>query len=118
MSVLPDVESIIKGFHSSNKPIGFCCIAPILAAKVLPGVSVTLGKEESLHGRFPFHEATGVAKKLGAKHIPKDIDDVVVDHANKVVTSPAFMCDTAVHEIFDNVGQMVKAVLKLVKSQK
>lgn len=46
MAVKSDVERVIKDFHGAKKPIGLCCIAPILAAKVLGpvGVELTLGK--------------------------------------------------------------------------
>ena len=46
MSVTEDVERVIKDFHAAKKPIGLCCIAPMLAAKVLgsSGVTLTLGK--------------------------------------------------------------------------
>eukprot|EP00667_Euglena_gracilis_P016811 EG_transcript_17619 len=113
MALTPEVEKAIKAFHSANKPIGLCCIAPILAAKALPGVKITMGKETDEKGRFPFHEATAVAKQLGAQHVPQDIDGVVVDTANKVVTAPAFMCNAAFHEVFDSVGLMVGKVLEL-----
>ena len=36
-----------------------------------------------------------------------------VDAKNKVVTTPAFMCETELHKIFDGIGAMVKNVLKL-----
>lgn len=36
-----------------------------------------------------------------------------VDTKNKVVTTPAFMCETELHNIFDGIGAMVKNVLKL-----
>ena len=33
-TVDPTVEKVIKSFHAAKKPMGFCCIAPHLAAKV------------------------------------------------------------------------------------
>lgn len=36
-----------------------------------------------------------------------------VDQKNKVVTTPAFMCETALHHIHDGIGAMVKKVLEL-----
>ena len=36
---------MLQEFHKAKKPIGLCCIAPILAAKVFPGVTITLGKD-------------------------------------------------------------------------
>lgn len=38
-----------------------------------------------------------------------------MDSQNKLVTTPAFMCETAVHKVFDGVGKMVEAVVKLCK---
>ena len=35
MTVDPEVERVLKEFKDSGKPIALCCIAPILAAKVL-----------------------------------------------------------------------------------
>ena len=35
MTVDPEIERILKDFKASGKPIALCCIAPILAAKVL-----------------------------------------------------------------------------------
>ena len=35
MTVEPEVERVLKEFKESGKPIALCCIAPILAAKVL-----------------------------------------------------------------------------------
>ena len=44
MSVDESVSRILKEFHSAGKPIGMCCIAPVIAAKVFDGVEVTVGK--------------------------------------------------------------------------
>lgn len=43
-----EVACVIQQFHKANKPIAFCCIAPILAAKVLKGATITLGKTGKL----------------------------------------------------------------------
>ncbi|KAG7261938.1 hypothetical protein CRUP_006997 [Coryphaenoides rupestris] len=101
-----DVERVLKDFHKAGKPIGLCCIAPVLAAKLLPGVEVTVGHEEEEGGRWPYAGTAGAIKALGAKHSH-------VDQKNKVVTSPAFMCETQLHLIFDGIGAMVGHVLKL-----
>ena len=44
MAVRPDVEKVILETYRAKKPIGALCIAPVLIAKVLPGVALTVGK--------------------------------------------------------------------------
>lgn len=113
MKVNQDVERVVKEFHKAGKPIGLCCISPVLAAKLLPGVEVTVGHEEEEGGKWPYAGTAQAIKTLGAKHCVKEVNEAHVDLKNKVVTSPAFMCETQLHHIFDGIGDMVKHVLKL-----
>ncbi|XP_048095244.1 glutamine amidotransferase-like class 1 domain-containing protein 3, mitochondrial [Alosa alosa] len=108
-----EVERVLKDFHKAGKPIGLCCISPVLAAKVLPGVEVTVGHEEEEGGKWPYAGTAQAIKALGAKHCVKDVTEAHVDRKNKVVTSPAYMCETKLHLIFDGIGAMVTDVLKL-----
>lgn len=45
-AVQPDIEKLIKAFHKAGKPLGMCCIAPVLAAKILPGCELTVGHDK------------------------------------------------------------------------
>jgi enhancing lycopene biosynthesis protein 2 len=65
MTVQPDIEAILKDFHSNNKVIGLTCIAPIVAAKVLgsKGVKMTLGDTTD---NFPYAGSIEVASSFGA----------------------------------------------------
>ncbi|NXX49490.1 GAL3B protein, partial [Tricholaema leucomelas] len=115
-----EVERVLKDFHKAGKPIGLCCISPVLAAKVLSGAEVTVGHEEEEGGKWPYAGTAGAIKELGGKHCVKEVVfsltlfyEAHVDTKNKVVTTPAFMCETELHKIFDGIGAMVKDVLKL-----
>lgn len=114
-TVNSDVEKSLKQFHSQRKPIGLCCIAPVLAAKCLPGVELTVGHTEEEGGKWPYAGTAGAMEQCGAKHVVKDVTEAHVDTANKVVTTPAYMCNAPVHQIFDGVGQMISRVLELTK---
>lgn len=50
-----------------------CCIAPVLAAKVLPGVELTVGHDTDEGGKWPYSGTAGALGKLGAKHVVKDV---------------------------------------------
>ncbi|XP_040298494.1 glutamine amidotransferase-like class 1 domain-containing protein 3A, mitochondrial [Bufo bufo] len=111
-SVIKPIEETIKGFHAAKKPIGLCCISPVLAAKILPGCEVTVGSDTECE-KWPYAKTAGDIKELGCKHVNKQVNEVHIDAKNKLVTTSAFMCNSPIHEIFDGIGEMVKAVLKL-----
>mmetsp|Transcript_29530 Transcript_29530/g.82521 ORF Transcript_29530/g.82521 Transcript_29530/m.82521 type:complete len:247 (-) Transcript_29530:1736-2476(-) len=112
-TVHEDVEQVIRDFHANQKPISLCCIAPILAARVLPNCEVTLGMESDSED-WPYAGCIG-ALPGGTTHVNKDISGVHVDEDNRVVTAPAFMYNGKFHEIYDSVGNMVDETLRLIK---
>ncbi|XP_011857913.1 PREDICTED: ES1 protein homolog, mitochondrial isoform X3 [Mandrillus leucophaeus] len=104
--------AIFPGGFGAAKNL-LCCIAPVLAAKVLRGVEVTVGHEQEEGGKWPYAGTAEAIKALGAKHFVKEVAEAHVDQKNKVVTTPAFMCHTALHHIHDGIGAMVQKVLEL-----
>ncbi|KAM7407120.1 hypothetical protein PAMA_003041 [Pampus argenteus] len=111
-SVNAEVKAVLQAFHGEGKPIGLCCISPVLAAKVFPGCEVTVGLEKD--DKYPDTTDTAEAiNQLGCKHVSKSVSESHVDDRNKLVTTCAFMCNAPIHEIFDGIGVMVKDVLKL-----
>mmetsp|Transcript_9881 Transcript_9881/g.19760 ORF Transcript_9881/g.19760 Transcript_9881/m.19760 type:complete len:242 (-) Transcript_9881:347-1072(-) len=109
-----DVARAINEFYAEKKPIGACCIAPVLLAKVLKdkGIMVTVGGtgDEKL---WPYGGTVGQIESLGVKHETTSVDGVCVDSANKIATSCAYMYEGAPHEIHDSVGKMVDATLSM-----
>ncbi|XP_029968230.1 glutamine amidotransferase-like class 1 domain-containing protein 3A, mitochondrial [Salarias fasciatus] len=111
-SVNEEVKAVLQAFHGEGKPIGLCCISPVLAAKVFPGCEVTVGVEND--EKCPGTADTAAAiNQLGCKHVSKSVGESHVDQKNKLVTTAAFMCEAPIHEIFDGIGSMVQGVLKL-----
>ncbi|XP_041858374.1 glutamine amidotransferase-like class 1 domain-containing protein 3A, mitochondrial [Melanotaenia boesemani] len=107
-----EVKATLEAFHSDGKPIGLCCISPVIAAKVFPGCEVTVGLEKD--DKYP--DTTGTAEainQLGCRHVSKNVGESHLDEKNKLVTTCAFMCNAPMHEIFDGIGSMVQGVLKL-----
>jgi len=115
MSVNPEVERVLKDFQAVGKPIGLCCIAPIIAAKVFgsEGVKLTLGKSGDPN-LWPYGGSLEAAASFGANVVEAEVSEVVIDSDHKIVTSPAFMYNGKFHEIQDSVSNMVNAVLKLI----
>ena len=101
--IRPDVEKAIKGMHSAGKPIAALCIAPVLLAKVLGNVQLTIGQDEGTA------EAVG---KMGASHQNTDHGQVVIDEENLLFTTPCYMLDADITQIGDGAENVVRAVLK------
>jgi glutamine amidotransferase-like class 1 domain-containing protein 3, mitochondrial len=106
MSVQEDVAAVLRGFREASKPIGLCCIAPVLAAKTLSPCEVTIGQEG---------EVAQAIRAWGSTHVERSVVQHHVDIANKLVTTPAYMCEGApVHEVFAGIDLMVSDVLDQV----
>ena len=110
MVVDADLEAAIRAFHAAKKPIGMCCIAPVIAAHVLKA-TVTVGEAEG--AKWPYGGTVGAVEAYGGTHQAAPFDGVCVDAENMVVTSPAYMYEGQPHEVFDSVGVMVSETLRL-----
>jgi enhancing lycopene biosynthesis protein 2 len=105
-TVHPEVEGLIKAVHKAIKPIGFMCIAPVIAAKVLGSFSpqITIGNDK---------DTAAAAEKMGAKHVVSAVEDVVVDQNNLIVTTPAYMLGPSIAKVGLGIEKLVNEVLKL-----
>ncbi len=105
-----EVESVIKQFHSKQKPIGALCIAPVIIAKILGNnVSLTIGNDKT---------TAKVLRKLNANHIDTYIGEIEIDKKNKIVTTPCYMLDTGIHEVFQGVNSLVKEITLMLEFTK
>ena len=110
MVVDADLEAASKAVHAAQKPLGMCCIAPVIAAHVLKA-TVTVGEAEG--AKWPYGGTVGAVEAYGGTHQAAPFDGVCVDAENMVVTSPAYMYEGQPHEVFDSVGVMVSETLRL-----
>lgn len=104
-TVEPQTERVVKAFHAAAKPIGALCISPALVAKVLGGVSVTIGSDPA---------TAQAVEKTGATHVVADHGQTVIDAAHKVVTTPCYMLDATISQIADGAAAVVADVLRML----
>jgi len=98
------VEEAILATHRAGRPIGALCISPVLIARVLGDVTVTIGNDRGT--------AADIAK-LGGKHENKRHGEVAVDSKNLIVTAPCYMLDATLSEIARDAEAVVKALMEL-----
>ncbi len=101
----PDVTRAVKAMHAAGKPIGALCIAPVILAKVLGGVTVTAGQDA---------ETAANIAKMGGIHAPTSHGEIVVDRANKIVSTPCYMLDSRVDQIGAGADKLIQAMLELI----
>lgn len=105
MAVDAEVDRLVRGFHRAGKPIGLACIAPVIAARVLTGVAVTLGGEG---------DAPNAVRAWGSVHRVVGVHECVVDEGFKVATAPAYMyAEANAWQVSVGIGKMVEQVFRL-----
>jgi enhancing lycopene biosynthesis protein 2 len=102
--VEPEVERLIREMHKAKKPLGFICIAPVLAARVLGdrGVTLTVGTDVQTAARI---------EKTGAHHQNCPVDECVADQVHRVVTTPAYMLGPSIGDINKGIKKLVDQVM-------
>ena len=102
-TVNPDVEKAVKAMHAAGKPIGALCIAPAVIAKILGNVEVTIGNDPG---------TAQAIEKMGGKHVKTSHGEVTVDRKNKVFTTPCYMLDATIVQIYEGASNIVREVLR------
>lgn len=105
-SVYEDVEKIIKGMHIAKKPQGFICIAPVLAAKVLGSFKpqLTIGNDKS---------TAQLLEKMGANHINTNVDEIVYDSDNNIVSTAAYMLGPTISRAAIGIEKLVQKIVEV-----
>jgi len=104
-SVLPGVEKAIKGMIALKKPVGALCISPVLLARILGEVHLTIGDDEG---------TIDALESLGAKHVYTTHGEVVVDPEYNLVTTPCYMLDATIDQIAEGAFNVVDAMIKMM----
>lgn len=106
-SILPGVEDAVNGMIQAGKPIGALCISPVILAKILGKVKLTIGDDEG---------TAQAMESIGATHIHTTHGEVVTDTENKLVTTPCYMLDASIDQIALGADNVVSEMLKLMEN--
>lgn len=105
-SVNEDVAKAIKSMHASRKPIGALCISPVLLSRVLGKVELTIGDDRNTINNI---------EKMGSKHIKTTHGDVIHDADHHIFTTPCYMLDANILQIYEGTTNIVKAMMESLK---
>lgn len=104
-TVNADVERAIKAMRAAGKPIGALCISPVVLARVLGDVTLTIGTDAG---------TASALEQMGAHHVNKLHGEIVTDVAQRVVTSPCYMLDSTIGQIADGAEAVVRKLIELI----
>jgi enhancing lycopene biosynthesis protein 2 len=100
------VKRLIEEIVGAKKPLGAMCIAPVVVAVALHGSAVqpvlTIGTDASTAADVEY---------FGAKHQNRNVDEIAVDDANRIVTTPAYMLGPGISDIAKGIEKLVKQLL-------
>jgi enhancing lycopene biosynthesis protein 2 len=103
-----DVARLLKEMAAAKKPIGAICIAPALIATVL-------GRECAPQLTIGTDEGTAAAiNATGSCHVSCPVSEFVVDRANRIVSTPAYMLAASIGEAAEGIEKTVKAVIDMI----
>ncbi len=105
-AVNPQVQQLLQAMIAAGKPIGALCIAPATVGMALKENQplMTVGKEEGV---------IGALAAIGVKHQLCAVDEIAVDEAHKIVTTPAYMLGPGIKDVAVGIEKLVKKVIAL-----
>lgn len=109
-TVHPQVARLLLEMHRAGKPIGAICIAPAVVAAVLGPTAhplLTIGNDRG---------TAAALVAMGARHQDCAVTGCVVDGANRIVSTPAYMYDAGLADIALGIERACQAVVALCGS--
>ena len=98
-----EVEKAIREIHAQGKPIGAMCIAPLMVAKVLGNVNVTMGSGQCRQARE--------LAMIGCRHTETTNGGVAIDKENKIYSTPCYMLDARLKDVYQGAWNLVEAMV-------
>ncbi|MBF0587824.1 MAG: isoprenoid biosynthesis glyoxalase ElbB [Magnetococcales bacterium] len=100
-----EMAALLKAMHAAKKPIGAICITPAVVSKVLAdqGITLTIGDDQG---------TAGAIQTMGNLHQESTPDQIVIDEANRVISTAAYMCASSIGEAGAGIEKLVNEVLK------
>lgn len=107
-TIQQDVANAVTSMYQAGKPIGAMCIAPVILAKLIPGARLTIGQNAT------FAQA---CQNMWAEHRNASEGEVVVDTAKRLVSTPCYMLEASISQIYISAQSLTQELLKMVRQQ-
>jgi enhancing lycopene biosynthesis protein 2 len=119
-AIRPAVKQLIIDFVQAGKPLAGLCMGPTVIAKALEGegihTSLTVGSTEA---PSPY-DIEGISQGMGELGVMINmatIDEVIVDHTNKIVTAPCYMMEASLLQVRENIAMAMGELVALIRGE-
>jgi len=102
-----EVKRAVQQMTEADKPIGALCIAPVLLAKIIDDVLITVGQNPDVIKKV---------NTMGGRHETTVQGEITVDSIRKLVTTPCYMLEARVDQIGDGADKLIQKILQLIES--
>jgi len=116
----PETKRLILKLIETKRPIASLCVSPVVVAKALEGSGITskltLGTTagSSPYDIEGFH---GGVASVGVEPVTCALGDIVIDEENRIITSPCYMMDASISQIYDGIYKACEALVELAKKR-
>lgn len=115
-SILESVKNLIQAFYRAKKPIGAVCMAPTTVAKALEGIAnvqLTIGNtiDKSPYDIKAISEGIHLT---GNTAVMVSVDDVFVDSNHKIVSSPCYMMEASISQVYAGAEKTIQKLKELL----
>ncbi len=104
-TVNKDLQKAVLAIRAQEKPIGALCIAPVILARLLDQVLVTIGQDPAT--------ITSI-EAMNASHQTTMQGEIAVDSVHKIVTTPCYMLNSRVDQIAEEAERVIREILNLI----
>lgn len=105
-----DLAKLVMDFHNQGKWVAPICIAPAVIAKIFTDagkqVRVTVGAADD--------PSAPAVSEMGATHVACTVDEIVLDEANKVISTPAYQLGPWVADVAKGIKKLVDYVVATI----
>ena len=105
--VHPEVKRLLTEMAKAKKPIGAICIAPATVTKALAErrPEVTIGDDPG---------TAAAIETMGGVHRICPVDQIHIDKANRIVSTPAYMLGPGIKEVAEGIEKLVNQVVAMI----
>ncbi|GIV33804.1 MAG: glyoxalase [Chitinophagales bacterium] len=111
----PEVKRFIQDMVKTHKPVVALCMSPVVIAKALEGSGIQARLTVGTTAQKSPYDIAAVSSglnKTGAVAEMAAVDEIVVDEKNKIITTPCYMMEAGIRQIYDGIRKAVSRLME------